>query len=130
MRAKLLTGIISTVVMYGHGYMKTLRPSSKGNDIRKRGLGTNLHHKKRLATFPSPAGISLTFFLPFLHKQPIEIVPRLCISTLGFHVVINTQSSRFFKLPKYCTVDFLQIRYSFRGVTIQAWRYKYIYIST
>jgi hypothetical protein len=30
----------------------------------------------------------------------IEIVPCLCLSTLGFHVVINTQSSRFFKLPK------------------------------
>ncbi len=30
----------------------------------------------------------------------IEIVPRLCLSTLGFHVVINTQSSLFFKLPK------------------------------
>jgi hypothetical protein len=29
----------------------------------------------------------------------IEIVPRLCLSTLGFHVVINAQSSRFFKLP-------------------------------
>ncbi len=27
----------------------------------------------------------------------IEIVPRLCLSTLSFHVVINTQSSRFFK---------------------------------
>jgi hypothetical protein len=29
----------------------------------------------------------------------IEIVPRLCLSTFGFHVVINTQTSRFFKLP-------------------------------
>ncbi len=36
------------------------------------------------------------------HMLPrIEIVPRLCLSTLGFHVVINKQSSRFFKLPKY-----------------------------
>ncbi len=29
----------------------------------------------------------------------IEIVPRLCLSTFGFHVVVNAQSSRFFKLP-------------------------------
>ncbi len=29
----------------------------------------------------------------------IEIVPRLCLSTFGFHVVINAQSSRYFKLP-------------------------------
>jgi hypothetical protein len=35
----------------------------------------------------------------------IEIVPRLCLSTLGFHVVINTQSSRFFKLPIYFLVQ-------------------------
>jgi len=28
-----------------------------------------------------------------------EIAPRLCLSTFGFHVVINAQSSRFFKLP-------------------------------
>jgi hypothetical protein len=37
----------------------------------------------------------------YRHILPrIEIVPRLCLSTFGFHVVINTQSSRFFKLPK------------------------------
>jgi hypothetical protein len=36
----------------------------------------------------------------YRHMFPrIEIVPRLCLSTLGFHVVIKTQSSRFFKLP-------------------------------
>jgi hypothetical protein len=27
----------------------------------------------------------------------METVPRLCLSTLGFHVAINAQSSRFFK---------------------------------
>ncbi len=36
----------------------------------------------------------------YRHMLPrIEIVPRLCLSTFGFHVVINAQSSRFFKLP-------------------------------
>ncbi len=38
-----------------------------------------------------------------MHRRPIEIVPRLCLSTNGFHVDKNSQSSRFFKLP-YCTV--------------------------
>ncbi len=32
-------------------------------------------------------------------SETTYIVPRLCLSTLGFHGVINTQSSRFFKLP-------------------------------
>jgi hypothetical protein len=37
----------------------------------------------------------------YRHMLPrIEIVPRLCLSTFGFHVVINAQSSRFFKLPE------------------------------
>ncbi len=31
-------------------------------------------------------------------RRPIEIVHRLCLLSLGFRVVINTQSSRFFKL--------------------------------
>jgi hypothetical protein len=36
----------------------------------------------------------------YRHMLPrIEIVPRLCLFTFGFHVVINAQSSRFFKLP-------------------------------
>jgi hypothetical protein len=32
--------------------------------------------------------------------RPFIIVPRLCLFTLGFHVVINRQSSCFFKLPE------------------------------
>ncbi len=33
-----------------------------------------------------------------VNRRPIEIVPRLCFSTVGFRVVINLQKSPNFKL--------------------------------
>jgi hypothetical protein len=48
----------------------------------------------------SNAGSSAYSSGRYMYMLPrIEIVPRLCLSTFGFHVVINKQSSRFFKLP-------------------------------
>ncbi len=55
----------------------------------------NIYHSPCDSYWNSQKSIKLK--PPSVHRRPIEIVPRLCLSTLGFYVVINTQSSCFFK---------------------------------
>jgi hypothetical protein len=48
--------------------------------------------------------VSYAHLLPRNIAGPLQTTyrsfPRLCLSTLGFHVVINKQSCHFFKLPE------------------------------
>ncbi len=80
-------------------------PPLSGEQVRTTTIGFTTsvfgRHRRCYAGLPDYPSVWYANLMPRnIARRPIEIVPRLCLCTFGFYVVINTQSNRFFTLSK------------------------------